>query len=770
MPNAVSTPLQAGYQRASLLEPRILNTPATKLTLNATLYPCWIENSDCCWYERETPNGKDYRLVNAQTASNSRAFDHQALADALTEASGEAVAANDLPLNDLVITLSPTRLFFSAFNTHWQFDNDSGDLQPVQSHPDNWRLSPNGKHAAFVRDHNVWVKDLSSGEERALTQDGEQLYAYATTPTVYGRQEMETLELRWSPDSQRIFTLARDTRQVRRAPPLVQHVPQDGSLQPRIVHKDRRVGVPGDEHVEVNVFLSIELASGDITTADYHGCPAFYPPYIGFFSSHRGWWSKDSRRAYFIELARGGLSGRLVEFDTHTGATRVVIEDPSDTHFIFIPNSHLCTLIVPLTESNEVIWYSERSGWAHLYLYDLDTATLKNPITQGEWVVRNVLHYDPARRELWIQTAGRVEHRNPYYCDVCRVNIDSGELTPVVSTDHEYTVREQRSRAGRGITTGTDGDYARGVSPSGDYMLCTRSRVDGMPVTLLFDRNGNEQLTVETAEAPGLPKGWQWPEPVMLKAADGVTDIYAVVFRPVDFSPDQSYPVVDCSWGDFTPAGAFSHSVCQGGFSFSAAALAELGFITVMISSRGTGMRSKAFFTDKESSLFFACQIPDHIAALEQLAERYPYMDLNRVGVGAHSSTSLAVAAPLKYPDFFKVGVTRNPCLDWRLSGDFVAEMYCAGVPADCDDKEELYKLAGGLKGKLLLVHGLLDDAVPVAETLRLIEAFEQANKDIDMMIMPNLGHGSSPYVIRRSWDYLVRHLQGVEPPKEFDM
>ena len=764
-------PVEARYQRAWQLEQasRPLTAKPEKFTFNTTVYPCWIKDSDCFWYERETKAGKEYRLVDASAGTNSAAFNHQALAKALAKTCGKKIDAQDLPLDGVTISLSPRQVTFTAYDQHWLFDNTNETLSKTTDYSSDEKRSPDGRYAAFTRAHNIWVRDLNTGEERALTQDGQQLYAYATTTTVYGRQEIETVELLWSPDSKRLFTQARDTRQVRKAPPLVQHVPPDGSVQPQLLHEDRRVGVPGDQQVEVNHFLAIEVSSGEIQSADYPGCTIFYPPYVGFFSGHRGWWSGDSRRAYFIELAAGGLSGRLVEFDTHTGATRVLIDDRSDSHFIFIPNSHLCPLTQPLADRDEVIWYSERSGWAHLYLYDLATGTLKHPITAGEWLVRNILHYDAGRRELWIQTAGRLAGRNPYYCDICRVNIDSGELTPVVSSEHEYVVREQRSRTGRANTTGLDGATARGVSPCGQYVVTTCSRADTMPVSLLLNRTGKEILKLEAGEVPALPTGWQWPEPVMVKAADGKTDLYAVVYRPSDFSADKSYPVLDFSHGDFAPAGSFTNTLTKNYFYLSPAATAELGFIVVMINSRGTGLRSKAFFTDKASSLFFSCQLPDHVAVIQQLAERYPYMDRERVGVGAMTSTSLAAHALLKYPDFYTVGVTRNPCLDWRLSGAFVAEMYCAGAPED-EDEEALYKLAGQLKGHLLLVHGLLDDAVPVAETLRLVEALQQANKDFDLLLMPNLGHGANPYVVRRSWDYLVKHLQGVEPPKEVEL
>lgn len=235
-------------------------------------------------------------------------------------------------------------------------------------------------------------------------------------------------------------------REVGHASPLVDHIPADGSLRPQIINSDRRVAFPGDEHVDVYRFLSIELDSGETRFAKTADCPITFMPYIGYFTGHRGWWDRDCRHAYFVEEERGMKAHRLQRMDTNTGNIQTLIEEKSNHLAMLIPSTHVTPLYMPLSETNEVIWYSERSGTAHFYLYDTILGTLKNTITQGDWIVRNGLRVDAKRRELTIQTAGRVEGRNPYYCDICRVNIDTGELTTIISTDHEYIVCDQRSR------------------------------------------------------------------------------------------------------------------------------------------------------------------------------------------------------------------------------------------------------------------------------------------------------------------------------------
>lgn len=768
--------IESRYQRAQALEQGVFTK---KVALNTTLFPHWISNSDCFWYIRDiktdntTPimGGKEYRLVNAKTAINTVAFNHRALSDILIKITGKSVDADNLPIKDVEIKLSPLRVVFSAFDRRWTYHEEDNTCQEINFYPQNWKISPCGKKAIFIRDYNLWLKNLTSGQEKPLTLDGEKYNVYAGTPTVYGRQEAPSVEALWSPDSQRIFTVLIDTRNVKVGPPLVQHVPTDGSLRPKIQDPDRRVAFPEDEYIEAYRFLAIDIGNGNIQYADYHPCPVFYPPYLGYFTGCRGWWANDSRHAYFIDQERGGKTLRLISFDTLTGKTKKIIEENSDFSVTLIPLSHLAAPLMPLPETDEFIWFSERSGWAHLYLYDLTTGELKNSITQGEWLVRNILHYEATHRELLIQTASRKSDINPYYCDICRVNIDTGQLTPILSTDHDYVVCDQRSRISYvGDKTAT------GVSPCGRFVVATRSRVDEVPVSVLFSCDGKESssetgkelLTVETANVSGLPKNWQWPEPVMLKAADNTTDIYGVIFRPSDFSPDNSYPILDCTNGYSAPIGSFSNS--PGGIAhyLSPAAYAELGFIVVKFNNRGNeGLRNTSFNTYHDPLLpldpmqFSKYYKTDCIAGIKQLAQRYPYMDLNRVGIAEFGSIPTALAGLLLYPDFYKVGVSNNPKADNRLM---------ASLGMWEGDYLQFEDFAANLRGKLLLMAGMLDDVLPVSMTFRIVDALQKANKDFDMLLLPNLGHELSGYTTRRAWDYLVTHLLDTKPPENFKL
>lgn len=747
------------YQRAQALEQGWMTK---KVAFNTTLYPNWIGETDCFWYKRDHKTRYEYRLVNARQGSNQSAFDHQDLAAVLSEKTGNEVDAGNLPLNNLELTLSPLTLNFEACNKHWRYSATDGLCQVNDDVLSDEKISPDGTKVMFTRDYNLWLRDLGSGEEKPLTQDGEKFNFYAATTTVYGYPMPPlTLEAIWSADSRRILTHVIDTRQVRIATPLVEHVPDDGSLRPNIIQADRRVGFADDEHIECWELLSIEVETGHIQRADYQPLPVYYPHYAGYFTGGRGWWCKDNRRAYFTELERGGKTARLLEFDTDTGQTKTLIEETSDWLVVLMPAvTHEHVLMTPLPETNELIWYSARSGWAHFYLYDLETGKLKHAITQGEWVVRNGLHFDAEKRELLIQTAGRKQGRNPYYRDICRVNIDTGEFTELLSTDHEYLVCDGR---GKGVTTNL------GVSPTSNFIVTTRSRADQVPVSLLLDRSGQEVMLLETADVSGLPENWQWPEPVMLKAADGETDIYSVVFRPSDFSPDKSYPVIDCSFYFASAVGSFTNDPAFGWAYMSAAAYAELGFVAVMIFGRGNDyLRGAAFNSYKDlgfpmNPMFLNnYNQVDCVAGIKQLAERYPYIDIERVGVTELNSLASAMSGLLLYPDFYKVGVTRNSNANWRMTGAMAME--------GSDEYPVLEEFAEKLQGKLLLVAGMLDSMIPVTETFRMVAALQKANKTFDMLMLPQDGHIVSPYAVRRTWDYLVTHLLGEDPPADFEL
>ena len=386
---------------------------SNSVTMNDTVYPHWIEGTQCFWYRRETKSGKEFQLVDPVAASNTVAFDHKALADALQLASAQTVNPEDLPLKDVSLTLAPLLIRFQAFDKHWLFDASQAQCQEEEVKKQ-ILCSPDGKKEVFVQNFNLWIRDRLTGEEQALTQGGTEDNSFARSSTSTYDTDPNTIQVLWSPDSSRLLTVQLDSREVQ-ARAMIDYVPQDGSIQPQLT--EVAFPYPGDEKVDTYKLLVIDISTGHMQEASYRPLPfKMYTDFcLGFFSVNLAWWATDNQRAFFVDITRGSKVVRLVELDTHTGTTRVLFEESSDT-FVKLHHEGLLDLpfYVPLPESNELIWFSERSGWGHLYLYDLSTGQLKHSITEGEWLVRDILHFDAKNREILVQTAARDAEISPY--------------------------------------------------------------------------------------------------------------------------------------------------------------------------------------------------------------------------------------------------------------------------------------------------------------------------------------------------------------------
>jgi len=772
----------ARYEQAQMFMQGIMTK---SVVMNDAVFPHWIEESHCFWYIRETKNGKEFRLVNAESASNILAFNHKALAEILTTTTGKNIDFQDLPIENVTIISSPLQICFQALDTNWLWEPETQELQKVElsSNTEENLYSPDGKKSAFIREHNIWIRNQATGEEQALTHDGIADYCY-------GHSELSNkVQALWSPNSKLLFTIQLDTREVAsrprifyapQSPPHIHHAPQGGGLHPQLTQA--KMAHPGDKYVPTYKLIAIDTSTGRLQAADYNHLP-FVSVGMGFFTDeHLGWWSPDNRRAYFIDVTRGAKTARVVEFDTHTGFTRVLFEETSDTFVKLNQSAADLPMFLPLPSSEELIWFSERTDWGHLYLYNLNTGELKHQITgvsssgdNGEWLVRNILHYDIERREILLQTAARDQSISPYYRDICKVNIDSGALTPLVSGCFEHLVYQPHSLAVSGRNMfGLDSIDVNGVSPSGEYLVSTRSRVDTAPVSILIDRDGREILSLEISDVSGLPSNWHWPEPVKLKVADDQTDIYGVVYRPPGFSPDKLYPVLDFSNGlrylDSVPQGSFVNGPNYSYNYLMGAAFAALGFIVVAIEGRGTPLRNKTFQDHNYGDTASTSDFTDRIAGLRQLAKRYPYMDLERVGITGMDMIADSVYGLLIHPDFYKVGVEQ--CFhEPRFTHASIGETY-SGISVDkmaTPKVRHAEEYVESLKGKLLLIQGMLDHFTS-SSTFRLVQALQQANKDFDMLCLPNESCDVPNYAIRRTWDYLVTHLQGIEPPREFHL
>lgn len=744
-----------------------------RIVRNDAVFPHWIEGgSRHFWYIREVAEGTEFRLVNVCEATNIPAFDHHLLAKLLGEEVGELVSGEHLPIKNVSISFSPLVVFFEAFSDKWRFDSELKKCSVVEDSLDvGGLISPDGKSVAFTRANNIWVRCISTGKERALTEDGAVDYFYGDQKNTYENSTQKVQAL-WSSDSKYLLTHLIDIREVTERP-AVHYVSTTKNLNPKVSRV--KLAYPGDEEVETYRLITINVASGEVINTDYSSLP-FWGLGEGFFTDEKlAWWSNDNIHAYFVDVTRGAKTVSVVELNARTGATRVLFSESSNTYVSLSPSIDKRPIFMPLPGSNEILWYSERTDWAHLYLYDLTTGELKHPITEGLWLVHDILHYDEVRRELLLQTSARDKGISPYYRDICKVNIDSCKLEPLVEGNFDHMVyRPDSAAVSMRNGLGLDQVGVCGISPDGEFLIFTRSRVDTMPVSVLVDRQGSEVMRLEVADISGLPKAWSWPQPVKVKSSDHKTDIYGVVFRPPGFSEENKYPVLDYSCSircfSYIPHGSFINGCATDYVYFLGVALASLGFVVVALAARGTPNRDKAYRDYNYGSIESTCDLDDRISGIQQLALKFPYMDISRVGLTGTDNLATPVYGILRNPDFYKVAVL-HCYMEPRFYYASIGEQY-EGITSNeysKSDKDMAESLVESLDGKLLLIHGMLDPVTP-SSMFRLVDALQKANKDFDMLCLPNASHEVTTYALRRNWDYLVMHLHRVEPPKEFSL
>ena len=402
-----------------------------------------------------------------------------------------------------------------------------------------------------------------------------------------------------------------------------------------------------------------------------------------------------------------------------------------------------------------MIWFSERDNWGQLYLYDLQTGRLKNQITSGDGNVAQLVRVDEKNRLLYFRSVGKEKGRDPYFIHFYRIGFDGKNLT---------------------LLTPEDATHVVAPSPSAKYFVDSYSKPDVAPTTVLRASDGKLITTLERTDISRLvTAGWKPPEPIVVKARDGTTDLYGLLYRPTKFNPSVKYPIINHIYpGPQTGSVGPRNFLSARGDS---QALAELGFVVVEIDGMGTPWRSKkfhdAYFGDMGDNT-----LPDQVAAMKELSARYPWIDLERVGIWGHSGGGYATAgAMLHFPDFFKVGISESGNHDNRNYEDDWAEKWQGLLTKRADgttnyDSQANQNFAKNLKGKLLLTHGTMDDNVPPSSTLVLVDELIKANKDFDLLLLPNRRHGyaAEPYMIRRRWDYFVRNLLGAEPPQGYEL
>ncbi|MEO5509673.1 MAG: DPP IV N-terminal domain-containing protein, partial [Longimicrobiales bacterium] len=601
--------------------------------------------------------------------------------------------------------------------------------------------SPDGKRAAFIRNWNLWVRDVATRKETQVTTDGTKDNGYATDNAGWANSNRPVLL--WSPDSRKIATQQQDERNV-----------GDMYLVSTVVgHPTLRAWkypLPGDSVVAMLRRVIIDVHGGRVIPLqmelDYHRGTIGDNITMADYN-----WSPDATRLALVSTARDHKKATFRIADANTGAVRTVFDESSPTHFESRTGWRM------LWPTNEIIWYSQRDDWGHLYLYDATTGRLKNRITSAPGPVTAITKIDEKNRTLWFTANGREPGQDPYLRHYYRIGLDGKNYVSL---------------------TPDDGDHNMDLSPSENYIIDAYSKADVAPVVVLRDAtNGRLIMPLEKADISKLvATGWKPPIPFNVKAADGKTDIYGQMFVPTNLDPSRKYPIINNPY-----PGPQSGSV--GGRSFSVArgdrqALAELGFVVVTIDGRGTPGRSKSFHDAYYGAMGRDNTIPDQIAGMRELAQRYPYIDIERVGIWGHSGGGFATStAMFRFPDFFDVGIAESGNHDQRMYEDDWGERYQGLLTTQSEDGKDNYDIeanqmfAKNLKGHLLLAHGTMDNNVPPNNTWLVVDALIKANKDFDLLMIPNAAHGygaASNYMQRRRWDYFVRWLQDAEPPKEY--
>lgn len=693
--------------------------------------PHWVTGTSSFWYLQRTPQGNEYLLVDADRQTRRPLFVRDSLAMQLQQSLGRRVDARNLPLDkgNLEASLDVFRFVCDGYNwryeiaanrltregkvpprgkgRHWMETDDEKGWGPV--------TSPDGKYEAYIKNDNIFVRDKASGRERQLSQDG-------TLSNYYSSY------IQWSPDSRKVLS-CRIRPVQKRYVYYVESSPRD-QLQPKLHQQE--YAKPGDElPFKVPCIFHVETGQRCIPETSL---------FAHQYSLSYLRWDADSKSVTFEYNERGHKTYRVLELSAEDGKVRTLIEEKEEKYvnYPLIYRNYL-------QDGKHILWTSERDNYNHLYLYDRTTGRPVRQITKGRWYVRGVQHVDEQNQWIYFSANGMNPKEDPYLIHYYRIGFDGKglvELTP------------------------DEGMHQAWFSSDYRYLVDVYSKVDTPPVAVLRDaRTGRQVMPLEQADISRLEaNGWRAPEVFSAKGRDGKTDIWGVIYRPTNFDPSRKYPVVEYIYsgpgGQHVPK-SFSS------YNWWMTSLAELGFIVVQVDGMSTSFRSKDFEEVCYKNLKDA-GLPDHMAWLQEAARRYPYMDLDRVGIfGSSAGGQEAMSAVLFHPEFYKAAYSACGCHDNRMDKIWWNELWM-GYPVDSSYIESSnVEQAHRLERPLMLVVGEMDDNVDPASTMQVVNALIKANKDFELVVVPGAGHTMGDnFGEHKRYDFFVRHLMGVEPPK----
>ncbi|MFD2598740.1 DPP IV N-terminal domain-containing protein [Sphingobacterium corticis] len=693
----------------------------------------WSKDGSAFAYRVRTSQDEEtYALVNANKKAKTY-VDIKKLAGQLSQQTGTPTGIEDISARGFEV-IDAQNFQFAAQKHRWNWNNKSQQLskldqQEEESNNGYWGrrwddakgepiTSPNDIYVAYIKNSNVYVKrkaETAKDAEKQLTFDG-------------SPGEFYSARLYWSGDGKKIAVSRVRKAEVRQLT-LLESSPAD-QLQPKLQTRD--YVKPGDAIPQYYPTI-LDVETGDVKSVD--------PTMVSNqFSVSPLVWNKQNTAVTFEYNQRGHQRYDVMELSAVNGQTRSIISETSPTFIDYSGKKFR----KDLESAREIVWASERDGWNHLYLFDAQSGKVKNQITKGDWVVRGVTHVDESARQVYFQASGMKKGEDPYLVRYYSIGLDGKglkELTPEESNHQAF------------------------FNANHNLFVDQYSRVDQAPVTVLRDaKDGSVVMKLEEGDISQLEAtGWHAPEIFESVGRDGETSIWGVIIRPSNFDPSMKYPVIE-----YIYAGPHSSFVPKSFYANPSGMheLAELGFIVVQIDGMGTSNRSKAFHDVAWKNLKDA-GFPDRIAWMKAAAQKYNYMDLDRVGIyGTSAGGQSSTAGLLFHPEFYKVGVSSCGCHDNRMDKIWWNEQWM-GWPVGpeyiaCSNVENAHRL----EGKLLLIVGELDDNVDPSSTYQLVDQLIKHGKDHDFIMVPGMGHSSGgDFGERKRRDFFVKHLLHTNPP-----
>ena len=713
----------------------------SKFTRNISLSINPVEYSNHFWYTVETEKGRKFNFFDGVEIKSREAFDHYQLANAIQKQTGKSISPDSLELNALTFNLQRNTVEFRLDTNLLEVRLDDYSLLKKavdKTIKKNQSQSPDKKWLVEVRDYNLFLIQIETREEFRLTDDGIEKYEYATPLSWYklvdesvGEKYDPSIYIKWSNDSKRFVCSRLDRRKVEKLY-LYQSSPDSG-FRAKVWSYER--ALPGENPITTEYYV-FDVEEKSKVKIDL-------PPFADFTSSISPTWLNNDE-LYLARFRRGYKALDLFMANAASGNVQLLLSDSSQTMVEY--QTINCQW---LKNGREFFWTSERDGWNHIYRYD-STGMQLNQVTKGDFAVRNIVKVDEEKQKVYFIASGREPNIDPYYQFLYSVNFNGDNTTVLTKENCEHQVW---------------------LPNEGDYFVDSYSRVDRPADHVVRSLNdGKIIFRLATASVDSLFKtGWKYPESFSVKARDGITDLYGVIFYPGNFDSTKTYPVIDATYSG--PQAVRTPKSFSAGYRNYDRSIAELGFIVITIDGMGTAWRSKAFHDVSYKNLG-DIGAEDHIGAIKQLAKTRPWMDLEKVGIYGHSAGGYDAAhALLIHPEFYKVGVSSAGNHDHRIAKAWWPEQYM-GMPGQHYNEQSNFNLAKNLKGKLLLVHGDMDNNVNTASSLRLAAELIKHNKDFELLIIPNRSHGLAdhPYFIRKRWDWFVKHLLGEEPPKEYNI